>query len=113
MSLTRELPAHDESGRLQYLITNPRDIPGLVMEMRKHSSTMFTGVTHCSNALMITPISRKSISPTAGRSGGGMAVQKAVADRWKKMTGCTLVEAYGLSETSPAVTIKSAGSQGL
>src|SRR5260370_36459531 len=67
---------------------------------------MFTGVNTLFNALMNHPdFTKIDFSHLKVALGGGMAVQKAVADRWKKMTGCTLVEAYGLSETSPAVTI--------
>jgi long-chain acyl-CoA synthetase len=67
---------------------------------------MITGVNTLYNALMNHPdFGRIDFSSLRVALGGGMAVQKAVADRWKKLTGCTLVEAYGLSETSPAVTI--------
>src|SRR5204863_9751718 len=71
-----------------------------------HKFTMYDGLRTLFNALMnhpdCTTIDSSSVKVALG---GGMPVQKAVADRWKKMTGCTLIEAYGLSESSPAVTI--------
>jgi len=106
LSLTANCLLMMKSGGCNILITNPRDIPGFVKELRKHKFTMFTGVNTLFNALMNHPDFVKiDFSRLRVALGGGMAVQKAVADRWKKMTGCTLVEAYGLSETSPAVTI--------
>lgn len=93
-------------GGLNVLITNPRDIPGFVKELQKHRFTMFTGVNTLFNALLQNPdLAKVDFSATRVALGGGMAVQKAVADKWKQATGCTLIEAYGLSETSPAVTI--------
>jgi long-chain acyl-CoA synthetase len=95
-----------KAGGCNILITNPRDIPAFVKELRKHRFTMITGVNTLFNALMNHPdFTRIDFSSLRVALGGGMAVQKAVADRWKKLTGCTLIEAYGLSETSPAVTI--------
>jgi long-chain acyl-CoA synthetase len=106
MSLTANCLLMMKAGGCNILITNPRDIPGLVKEMRRHKFTMFTGVNTLFNALMNNPdFTKIDFSHLRVALGGGMAVQKAVAERWKKMTGCTLVEAYGLSETSPAVTI--------
>jgi len=93
-------------GGMNILITNPRDMPGFVKELRKHRYTMFTGVNTLFNGLLnqadFAGLDFSSLRVTLG---GGMAVQKVVADRWKAATGCTLVEAYGLSETSPAATI--------
>ena len=108
LSLTANCLLMMKAGGCNILITNPRDIPGFVKELQKHKFTMFTGVNTLFNALMNHPDFTKTKIDFSGLKvalGGGMAVQKAVADRWKKMTGCTLVEAYGLSETSPAVTI--------
>jgi long-chain acyl-CoA synthetase len=106
MSLTANCLLMMKAGGCNILITNPRDIPALVKEMRRHKFTMFTGVNTLFNALMNHPdFTKIDFSRLRVALGGGMAVQKAVAERWKKMTGCTLVEAYGLSETSPAVTI--------
>ena len=93
-------------GGCNVLITNPRDIPGLVKELAKHRFTMMTGVNTLFNALLNNAeFAKLDFSPLKVTLGGGMAVQKPVADRWKQVTGCTLVEAYGLSETSPAATI--------
>ena len=93
-------------GGLNVLITNPRDMPGFIKELRKHRFTMFTGVNTLFNGLLNQP-DFAGVDFTALRVtlGGGMAVQKTVAERWKQATGCTLVEAYGLSETSPAAII--------
>jgi long-chain acyl-CoA synthetase len=105
-SLTANCLLMMKSGGCNILITNPRDIPGFVKELRRQRFTMFTGVNTLFNALMNHPdFSKIDFSRLRIALSGGMAVQKAVADRWKKLTGCTLVEAYGLSETSPGVTI--------
>jgi long-chain acyl-CoA synthetase len=93
-------------GAENVLITNPRDIPGLVKEMGKHSFTAFTGVNTLFNALLNNADFQKlDFSTLQMTLGGGMAVQKAVADRWEKVTGKPLIEAYGLTESSPAATI--------
>jgi long-chain acyl-CoA synthetase len=106
LSLTANSLLMMKAGGCNILITNPRDIPAFVKELRKHRFTMITGVNTLFNALMNHPdFTRIDFSSLRVALGGGMAVQKAVADRWKKLTGCTLIEAYGLSETSPAVTI--------
>lgn len=90
-------------GGLNHLITNPRDMPGFVKELKSVKFTAITGVNTLFNGLLNTPgfdtVDFSSLHLTLG---GGMAVQRAVAERWKKATGCTLVEAYGLTETSPA-----------
>ncbi len=93
-------------GATNVLITNPRDIPGFVKELGKYKFTTITGVNTLFNALLNNPdFARLDFSALRISLGGGMAVQKAVADKWKQVTGCTLVEAYGLTETSPAATI--------
>jgi len=93
-------------GATNVLITNPRDIPGLVKELAKYRFTVFTGVNTLFNALLNSPgFAALDFSHMHISLGGGMAVQKAVADQWKKVTGKTLIEAYGLTETSPAATI--------
>ena len=105
-SLTANCLLMMKMGGCNVLITNPRDIPGFVKELAKHRFTMFTGVNTLFNALLHHPdFSKLDFSSLRVSLGGGMAVQKVVADRWKQVTGCTLVEAYGLSETSPGVTI--------
>jgi long-chain acyl-CoA synthetase len=93
-------------GALNYLITNPRDMPGFVKELSKIPFTAITGVNTLFNGLLNTPgFDRIDFSHLRLTLGGGMAVQRAVAERWKHVTGCTLVEAYGLTETSPAACI--------
>ena len=93
-------------GAKNILITNPRDMPGFVKELKREPFTAITGVNTLFNGLLNTPgfadIDFSSLRLTLG---GGMAVQRAVAERWKKVTGVTLVEAYGLTETSPAACI--------
>ena len=93
-------------GGLNHLITNPRDMPGFVKELSKVKFTAITGVNTLFNGLLNTPgFDKIDFSNLRLTLGGGMAVQRAVADRWKQVTGCTLAEAYGLTETSPAVCI--------
>jgi long-chain acyl-CoA synthetase len=93
-------------GARNLLITNPRDMPGFVKELKHSGFTAITGVNTLFNGLLNTPgFEEVDFSNLHLTLGGGMAVQRAVADRWKKVTGCTLAEAYGLTETSPAVCI--------
>jgi len=93
-------------GARNILITNPRDMPGFVKELKGEKFTAITGVNTLFNGLLNTPgfdqIDFSSLHLTLG---GGMAVQRSVAERWKKATGVTLLEAYGLTETSPAACI--------
>ncbi len=90
-------------GGQNHLITNPRDMPGFVKELSSIPFTAITGVNTLFNGLLNTPgFDKIDFSHLRLTLGGGMAVQRAVAERWKKATGCTLVEAYGLTETSPA-----------
>ena len=90
-------------GGLNYLITNPRDMAGFVAELKKIPFTAITGVNTLFNGLLNTKgFDEIDFSTMHLSLGGGMAVQRAVAQRWKKVTGVTLVEAYGLTETSPA-----------
>ena len=87
------------------LITNPRDIPGFVKELAKHKYTIITGVNTLFNALLNHPeFAKLDFSSLKLAVGGGMAVQKAVAERWKQVTGTPLIEGYGLTETSPSAT---------
>jgi len=93
-------------GASNLLITNPRDIPGFIKELKKYKFTTFTGVNTLFNALLHDPnFASLDFSHLRVALGGGMAVQKAVADKWKATTGQPLIEAYGLTETSPAATI--------
>ncbi|MCI1709871.1 MAG: AMP-binding protein [Chiayiivirga sp.] len=90
-------------GGLNHLITNPRDMPGFVKTLSGIRFTAITGVNTLFNGLLNTPgFDKLDFSRMHLSLGGGMAVQRAVAERWKKVTGVTLVEAYGLTETSPA-----------
>jgi long-chain acyl-CoA synthetase len=92
-------------GGKNVLIVNPRDIPGFVKELAKHKYTTITGVNTLFNGLMNHPDFEKlDFSALRISNGGGMAVQKAVAEKWKRITGVTLTEGYGLTETSPVAT---------
>jgi len=93
-------------GGRNVLITNPRDMPGFVKELSRVKFTAITGVNTLFNGLLNTSgFDNLDFSSLRMALGGGMAVQRAVAERWKKATGVTLVEAYGLTETSPAACI--------
>ncbi|MEF8732293.1 MAG: long-chain-fatty-acid--CoA ligase FadD [Candidatus Accumulibacter meliphilus] len=93
-------------GASNLLITNPRDIPAFVAELAKHPFTVLTGVNTLFNAMLNSDAFRAlDFSKLKVTLGGGMAVQKAVAEKWKVVTGKPLIEAYGLTETSPAATI--------
>ncbi|MGV8922753.1 MAG: AMP-binding protein [Thermomonas sp.] len=93
-------------GARNHLITNPRDMPGFVKELKSVPFSAITGVNTLFNGLLNTPgFEQVDFSHLHLTLGGGMAVQRAVADKWKRVTGCTLAEAYGLTETSPAVCI--------
>ena len=105
-SLTANCLTFMTLGAENVLIPNPRDIPGFVKEMRKYRFTAFTGVNTLFNALLNDPdFAKLNFSTLHLTLGGGMAVQEAVAIRWKAVTGSPLIEAYGLTETSPAATI--------
>jgi long-chain acyl-CoA synthetase len=87
------------------LITNPRDIPGFVKELARHKYSIITGVNTLFNALLNHPdFGKLDFSSLKLAVGGGMAVQKSVAERWKQVTGTPLIEGYGLTETSPSAT---------
>jgi long-chain acyl-CoA synthetase len=93
-------------GGLNHLITNPRDMPGFVKTLSGIRFTAITGVNTLFNGLLNTPgFDKLDFSRLHLTLGGGMAVQRAVAERWQKATGCPLLEAYGLTETSPAACI--------
>ena len=93
-------------GGLNVLITNPRDATAFVKEMAKYPFTYFTGVNTLFNALLNTPgFADLDFSHLRITIGGGMAVQEAVARKWQEVTGNPLIQAYGLTETSPAAVI--------
>jgi len=102
-SLTANCLTFMRYGWCNYLITNPRDINGFVKELKAVDFKVLTGVNTLFNGLLNHP-DFKNIDWTdfALGFGGGMAVQRSVAERWKEVTGTTLIEAYGLTETSPA-----------
>jgi long-chain acyl-CoA synthetase len=105
-SLTANCLFLSKIGGLNVLITNARDINSVVSEMRKFKFTVITGVNTLFNALVKHPrfpgcdFSRLKVT-----LGGGMAVQRAIADKWQGITGKPIMEAYGLTETSPCAAI--------
>ncbi|MGC9422895.1 MULTISPECIES: long-chain-fatty-acid--CoA ligase FadD [unclassified Vibrio] len=104
-ALTVNLLLFIEMGGSNLLITNPRDIPGFVKELQKYSFTALTGVNTLFNALVNNEdFHELDFSHLKLSVGGGMAVQRAVAEKWKKITGIHLLEGYGLTECSPLVT---------
>jgi long-chain acyl-CoA synthetase len=88
------------------LIANPRDIPAFCKELQKHRPHIFPGLNTLFNAMMNNAdFKTLDFSSMLLALGGGMAVQKPVAERWLQMTGCPITEGYGLSETSPVATV--------
>lgn len=93
------------AGGCNLLIPNPRDIAGFVKELAKYQVNSFPAVNTLYNGLMHHPDFKKlDFSKLKISNGGGMAVQRPVADQWKAITGCFIAEGYGLSETSPTLT---------
>jgi long-chain acyl-CoA synthetase len=93
-------------GSLNILIPNPRDIPGFIKELQGFQVSEFPAVNTLYNGLVNHPdFAKLDFSKLVVSNGGGMAVQQATAEKWKKVTGCPIVEGYGLSETSPVVTV--------
>lgn len=105
-SLTANCFVFSSIGALNVLITNPRDMQGFIKELKKWKFTAITGVNTLFNGLLnqedFKTVDFSALKLTLG---GGMAVQKAVAEKWKQVTGKALIEAYGLTETSPAACI--------
>ena len=92
-------------GALNILIPNPRDIPGFIRELAKYKVNMLPAVNTLYNALVNHPDFRHvDFSSLKVANGGGMAVQKAVNDKWHALTGTNIIEGYGLSETAPVAT---------
>jgi long-chain acyl-CoA synthetase len=105
-ALTANFLVFARVGGYNHLITNPRDMPAFVSAIRSARFTALTGVNTLFAGLLNTPgFDQVDFSQLHLTLGGGMAVQRAVAERWKKVTGSTLAEAYGLTETCPAVCI--------
>ena len=93
------------SGGVNLLIPNPRDIPGFIKELMKYQVNSIPAVNTLYNALVNHPDFKKiDFSKLKISSGGGMATQRPVAEKWKSTTGCSIAEGYGLSETSPTLT---------
>jgi long-chain acyl-CoA synthetase len=93
-------------GAHNVLITNPRDFPAFVKELKKVKFSVITGVNTLFNALLHTPgFDEVDFSRLKLTLGGGMQVQRAVAEAWQAVTGVPLIEAYGLTETSPGVCV--------
>lgn len=105
-ALTANCLLYFKIGGLNRLIANPRDMPKFVKELQRAPFTSLTGVNTLFNGLMNTPgFENTDFSKLKFTLGGGMAVQRAVAQRWREITGKPLLEAYGLTETSPAACI--------
>jgi len=93
-------------GGTNLLITNPRDMPGFVKELSKYTFTAITGVNTLFNGLLNTPGFKDiNFSNLKMAMGGGMAVQRPVAEHWQKVTGTILLEGYGLTECCPMVSL--------
>jgi long-chain acyl-CoA synthetase len=105
-ALTANCLVYMALGGVNVLITNPRDMAGFVKELSKVPFTFIPGVNTLFNGLLNTPgFADLDFSTLKGALGGGMAVQRAVAEKWREVTGTPLIEAYGLTETSPAACI--------
>lgn len=105
-SLTANFLIFSSLGGLNVLITNPRDVRAFVKELKKWKFTALTGLNTLFNLLLNDEEFRKvDFSALRLTLGGGMAVQKAVAERWAEVTKCPVIEAYGLTETSPAACV--------
>jgi len=105
-ALTANCLFYFKIGALNRLIANPRDMPAFVKTLAKQPFTTITGVNTLFNALLNTPgFTDIDFSQLKFTLGGGMAVQRAVAEKWKQVTGKPLIEAYGLTESSPAACI--------
>ncbi|WP_372528609.1 long-chain-fatty-acid--CoA ligase [Piscinibacter sp.] len=93
-------------GMMNILIPNPRDISSFIRTLQHYRVNMFPAVNTLFNALANEPeFARLDFSELVISNGGGMAVQRATADKWLQLTGCPVVEGYGLSETSPVATV--------
>ncbi|HUO81271.1 MAG TPA: AMP-binding protein [Gammaproteobacteria bacterium] len=105
-SLTANCLTFLKLGGNNVLITNPRDLPALLAELARHPFTFFSGVNTLFNGLLNTPgFDKLDFSTLRITLGGGMAVQRPVAVRWQRVTGCVLSQGYGLTETSPAACV--------
>jgi long-chain acyl-CoA synthetase len=111
-SLTANCLFINKIGGLNILITNPRDIPGLVTEMKKFNISIITGVNTLFNALLKNShFTQMDFSKLKICLGGGAPVQEVIANHWQTVTGVAILEAYGLTETSPAAVINPVNSK--
>jgi long-chain acyl-CoA synthetase len=105
-ALTTNMLLFTQVGGHNVLITNPRDMPGFVKELAKTRFTFITGVNTLFNALLNTPgFAKLDFSSLKVALGGGMAVQAAVSERWKEVTGRHICQGWGLTESSPVGTV--------
>ncbi|WP_163936169.1 AMP-binding protein [Paraferrimonas sp. SM1919] len=105
-ALTANCLTYYTLGASNLLITNPRDMPNFVKELGQYPFTALTGVNTLFQGLLNTPgFSDLDLSKLKLTLGGGTAVQKPVAEHWKQVTGCTMLEGYGLTECSPVVSM--------
>jgi long-chain acyl-CoA synthetase len=109
-ALTSNCLAFLPLGARNVLITNPRDFPGFVAELKKYKFNFISGVNTLFNALLHTPgFEGVDFSALRATFAGGMAMQPVVAARWREVTGCTVAQGWGLTETSPMVTANPIG----
>jgi long-chain acyl-CoA synthetase len=109
-ALTSNCLAFLPLGARNVLITNPRDFPGFVAELKKYKFNFISGVNTLFNALLHTPgFASVDFSELRATFAGGMALQSTVAVRWKEVTGCSVAQGWGLTETSPMVTANPIG----
>jgi long-chain acyl-CoA synthetase len=105
-SLTANCLLYTLVGGFGVMIPNPRDFASFVKELRKHPPNILNGVNTLFNALMNTQgFEKVDFSKLTATVGGGMAVQKVVAERWQRITGCPLTQGWGLTETSPVAAV--------
>ncbi|MDV3243177.1 MAG: AMP-binding protein [Methylocaldum sp.] len=109
-ALTVDLLCFTELGGLNYLITNPRDLQGLIKMLGKVRFSVITGVNTLFKGLLNTPgFDELDFSSLKFVISGGMPTEEAVANRWQQVTGCPITEGYGLTETSPVVSVNPPG----
>ncbi|MCX8048267.1 MAG: AMP-binding protein [Methylohalobius sp.] len=105
-ALTANLWVGMALGAHNYLVTDPRNLPGLIKTLNQAKPTVITGVnTLFSHLLAASEFTELDFSSLKLTLSGGMAMQRAVAERWQQITGCPILEGYGLTETSPVVTL--------